>query len=53
MVQIGEAIGNGKNAVRNDIVRFAQDAGADGIQFKGIADNLINRFIPHLPAEII
>lgn len=39
MVQIGEAIGNGKNAVRNDIVRFAQDAGADGIQFKGIADN--------------
>ena len=39
MVQVGEAIGNGKNAVRNDIVRFAQDAGADGIQFKGIADN--------------
>lgn len=39
MVQVGESIGNGKNAVRNNIVRFAQDAGADGIQFKGIADN--------------
>lgn len=44
MVQVGEAIGNGKNAVRNNIVRFAQDAGADGIQFKGIADNqLVNQ----------
>lgn len=39
MVQVGESIGNGKNVVRNDIVRFAQDTGADGIQFKGIADN--------------
>ena len=46
MVQVGEAIGNGKNAVRNDIVRFAQNASADGIQFKGIADNqLLNQKI--------
>lgn len=26
---------------------------SDAGDFKGIADNLINRFIPHLPAEII
>lgn len=39
MVQLNEAVGTGKNATRNQVVRFAQDSGADGIQFKNILDN--------------
>lgn len=40
MVQLNEAIQPGsKNNTRNQIISFAQESGADGIQFKNIADN--------------
>ena len=41
MIQIGEAIGNGKNNVRNQILDFAQKSSADGIYFNNIADNTL------------
>ena len=41
MVQLNEAIGNGKNAVRNEILDFAQQSSADGINFSNIADNTL------------
>lgn len=41
MIQIGESIGDGKNATRNQILDFAQKSSADGINFKGIADNTL------------
>lgn len=39
MIQVGEAIGDGKNATRNEILDFAQKSNADALQFKNIADN--------------
>lgn len=41
MVQIGEAVGDGKNITRNQILDFAQKSSADGINFQGIADNTL------------
>lgn len=41
MIQIGESIGDGKNATRNQILDFAQKSSADGINFKGISDNTL------------
>lgn len=41
MIQIGESIGDGKNATRNQILDFAQKSSADGINLKGIADNTL------------
>lgn len=41
MVQLGEAIGNGKNNTRNQILDFAQKSSADAINFKNIADNTL------------
>lgn len=41
MVQIGEAIGDGKNTTRNQILDFAQKSSADGINFQGITDNTL------------
>ena len=41
MVQIGEAIGNGKNNTRNQILDFARKSSADGINFQNIADNTL------------
>lgn len=41
MIQIGEAIGNGKNNTRNQILDFAQKSSADAINFKSIADNTL------------
>lgn len=41
MIQIGEAIGNGKNNTRNQILDFAQKSSADAINFKGISDNTL------------
>ena len=39
LVQIGEAIGDGKNVTRNQILDFAQKSSSDGMRFSGIADN--------------
>ena len=45
-IQLGEVKGGTKNSVRNQIERDAQEQGADGIIFKGIADNQMqNQFI--------
>lgn len=45
-IQLGEIKGRTKNSVRNQIERDAQEQGADGIIFKGIADNQMqNQFI--------
>lgn len=45
-IQLGEVKGRTKNGVRNQIERDAQEQGADGIIFKGIADNQMqNQFI--------
>lgn len=45
-IQLGEVKGRTKNRVRNQIERDAQEQGADGIIFKGIADNQMqNQFI--------
>ena len=41
MVQVGEAIGDGKNVTRNQILDFAQKSSADGINFQNIADNTL------------
>ena len=41
MIQIGESIGDGKNATRNQILDFTQKSSADGINLKGIADNTL------------
>lgn len=41
MIQIGESLGEGKDATRNQILDFAQKSSADGINFKGIADNTL------------
>ena len=41
MVQVGEAIGDGKNATRNQILDFTQKSSSDGINFQGIADNTL------------
>ena len=41
MVQLNESIGNGKNSVRNEILRFADQSGADAINFSNIADNTL------------
>ena len=39
MVQVGEAVGDGKNNTRNQIMENAMSAGADGLILDGIADN--------------
>lgn len=39
MTQVGEIAANGKNTTRSQLVRDAETLGADGFQFKGIADN--------------
>ena len=39
MTQVGEIVATGKNATRSQLVRNAETLGADGFQFKGIADN--------------
>lgn len=45
-IQLGEVKGRTKNSIRNQIERDAQEQGADGIIFKGIADNQMqNQFI--------
>lgn len=45
-IQLGEVKGKTKNSIRNQIERDAQEQGADGIIFKGIADNQMqNQFI--------
>ena len=45
-IQLGEVKGKTKNGIRNQIERDAQEQGADGIIFKGIADNQMqNQFI--------
>lgn len=45
-IQLGEVKGRTKNGMRNQIERDAQEQGADGIIFKGIADNQMqNQFI--------
>ena len=45
-IQLGEVRGRTKNGIRNQIERDAQEQGADGIIFKGIADNQMqNQFI--------
>ena len=45
-IQLGEVKGRTKNGIRNQIERDAQEQGADGIIFKGIADNQMqNQFI--------
>lgn len=45
-IQLGEIKGRTKNGIRNQIERDAQEQGADGIIFKGIADNQMqNQFI--------
>ena len=45
-IQLGEVKGRTKNGVRNQIERDAQEQGADGIIFKGVADNQMqNQFI--------
>ena len=45
-IQLGEVKGKTKNGIRNQIERDAQQQGADGIIFKGIADNQMqNQFI--------
>ena len=45
-IQLGEVKGRTKNGVRNQIEKDAQEQGADGIIFKGIADNQMqNQFI--------
>lgn len=45
-VQLGEVKGRTKNGIRNQIERDAQEQGADGIIFRGIADNQMqNQFI--------
>lgn len=38
-IQIGEVAGTSKNGIRNQIERNAQQQGADGIIYSGIADN--------------
>lgn len=42
MIQLNEAIGNGKNASRNEILDFAQKSSADGLHFPNIEDNTLN-----------
>ena len=39
MIQIGEAVNNGKNITRNEILKFAQNSSSDGLKFNNIADN--------------
>jgi hypothetical protein len=41
MVQLNEAIGNGKNTVRNEILKFADLSGADAVNFSNIKDNTL------------
>ena len=41
MVQLNESVGTGKNAVRNEILRFADQSGADAVNFSNIADNTL------------
>lgn len=42
MVQLNESVGNGKNAVRNEILQFADQSGADAINFSNIKDNTLS-----------
>lgn len=42
MVQLNESIGSGKNAVRNEILKFADQSGADAINFSNIKDNTLS-----------
>ena len=42
MVQLNESIGNGKNAVRNEILKFADQSGADAVNFSNIKDNTLS-----------
>lgn len=42
MVQLNESIGNGKNAVRNEILKFADQSGADAVHFNNINDNTLS-----------
>lgn len=39
IIQVGEIPTTTKNATRSQLVRQAESMGADGVQFKGIADN--------------
>jgi hypothetical protein len=39
IIQVGEIPTATKNATRSQLVRQAESIGADGVQFKGIADN--------------
>ena len=41
MVQVGELNSAGKNASRNQLIDYAQSAGADGLVLDGIADNTL------------
>ncbi len=42
MIQLNESVGNGKNAVRNEILRYADQSGADAINFSNISDNTLS-----------
>lgn len=42
MVQLNESIGNGKNAARNEILKFADQSGADAVNFSNIKDNTLS-----------
>lgn len=42
MVQLNESIGSGKNAVRNEILKFADQSEADAINFSNIKDNTLS-----------
>ena len=65
MIQLNESIGNGKNTVRNEILRFVDQSGADAVNFSNIRDNTLQNqdvyavfkdidIIPRLtPAEML
>jgi len=42
MVQLNESVGNGKNAVRNEILKYADQSGADAVNFSNIKDNTLS-----------